>query len=376
MTTRIANILRVSLVGAAAVASLASGASPGERAGEPCYVFCEDRPDAGPNGNCPVGETCSDDTPSGLWFVGPSLGDEIFTSTSRKALARGGTQYITVARNSGGDPLTLDFDAMSDGPSLLITSAAPPRVTVTGGSPGTAYLRVLEPGTDLLYDRISFSTSAVSRVVAVPDGAYRAVDLFLEDAELDGIAVWLGATANVVLQLFNTNDTRLVDEEMTLAPSATWSRQAWDTLELQPSSAGAVSIGVDVGVDHFDLSIPVATSADAIVGVDGFGGGAPQPTQPMGSERSYCFRATAANRVILGAPFQFGTTSRLPIVSTEGNCVRVGATAVGSALLAVTVGNRSESFPIEVIPAAAAPPPRADDPAAVPATGGERALEF
>lgn len=380
MSVSLATLLRLGCVGAAAAASLAStGASPGERAPDArtCYFLCPDadpyRPDADPVGNCPSGETCSPATPNGLWFVGPSFGDEIFASRSVKALAIGGTQYVTVASDSSGTSSTLDFDVASNGPSLEIAGFDPPRVTVVGGTSGSAHLRVLEPETGLLYDRISISTVAVAAVVAAPDGDYLITDLFLEDAELDGVAVWVGGNARVVLQLVSTGGGRLVDQSMTVALPSGVGSDSWDIVDVAPTAPGTLRLGVTSGSDSFDVTVPAVDSADAIVGIDGWYGSAPSGSQRVGQVRNYCFRATNADRLILGAIFEFNSTNQLSTISSDGACVRVEAVAVGTALLDVSVGTRSRLFPIEVTAEAAGPTPRPALATPTPASAGTRA---
>src|SRR5712692_3228335 len=113
-------------------------AAPGERAGT-CGFFC-------PETRCPGGESCSTDTPSGLYFGGDGTGRPGVTAV-------GGRQTLTIYEGERGAELTRPFDASSTDPSLRVVSIRAPRVTLEAVTSGSAYLRILKPGTEFLYDR-------------------------------------------------------------------------------------------------------------------------------------------------------------------------------------------------------------------------------
>src|SRR5262249_3182173 len=120
----------------------------------------------GATGDCPPGETCSDKTPNGLALLGAKLGDDPLGPMQPRATAIGGTQQLTVVTGatSGAPAFALPFDATTTSPSLAVTDVAPPKLPVEGLGAGTSDLRLVEPGTQLLYDRLPLDVTAVATV--------------------------------------------------------------------------------------------------------------------------------------------------------------------------------------------------------------------
>src|SRR5262245_52666105 len=187
---------------------------PGERAG---------------SHSCPPGETCSLETPHGLRFAGYSLDGTIHPT------AVAGTQTITIYGN-GGDPTPSDFDAASSGPAFTIGGVAPPSVEIHGVSAGTAYLRILEPGTNLLYDRVVVGAKDLAAVELEPGCCFKRTH--------GNFVLLAGKQVRIGANLYSSDDDWLVDTSTRLTLVATPLANAhdaqWNGLTL--------SMGVSTGV--------------------------------------------------------------------------------------------------------------------------------
>ncbi len=387
---------RFLLVGGCALAALASATpEPGERASQ--NNDCDwgwECPDAGsPGDNCPEGETCSPDTPYGLYFGGAPLGDSIFDRVDGpQTTAVGGVQTITVFANSRADPFTLPFDAAASSSALEIAELAPPavRVRATEVDSGT-YLRILEPGTDLLYDRISLAAEPVASVGLSPAGDYLATDIYLPaDQATDGVglAVLAGATSELVVTLNSSGGWRLVDEEIEVVSSSlaglARDPERWDVIRVAPTAPvdGRIKVTAGDGIPH-PVSLRVVAGADDIRGVEGWFGGMPRAQMALDHTANLCFRATNQGDAVLGASWSYAGSDRLAVgevVSPLGdrepvdNCVEVTPLALGDAALTVSASGATVVFLIEVVaPARAATRPSEPEPPRVAPNAGERA---
>src|SRR6202022_4474072 len=82
------------------------------------------------------------------------------------AIAVGGTQSIRALEGAGAGapPFMLAFIAAASAPVILVVSTTPPDVVVEGKSAGQAYLRLLDPGTNLLFDRVLLDVKPIDPV--------------------------------------------------------------------------------------------------------------------------------------------------------------------------------------------------------------------
>src|SRR5262249_34824128 len=172
------------------------------------------------SGSCPSGETCSDKTPNGLALLGTKLGDDPLGPMQPLATAVGGTQGLTVVTGatSGAPTFTLPFDATTTSPMLAVTDVAPPKLTVEGLAGGTSDLRLVEPGTELLYDRLPLDVAAVAAVEVRPL-VYSVVTSDSDFAANSGAgwAMLAGGTDDLLVRLASGDGTRVVDQRMTIA---------------------------------------------------------------------------------------------------------------------------------------------------------------
>jgi hypothetical protein len=366
------NEARLGFVALAVAASLASAEpAPGDRASG-----CDD--DGCPDGGlppCPEGEACSDATPYGLTFASPPFGDDHFNTTGPpKVTAVGGTQTIDVGRLGG-----LPYDATGS-PELDVIANGDGTVTVIGLAPGSGYLRIVEPGTQLLYDRILLRVDEVA-TASVVDGTLSFPVLDAEEPRV----FWAGAIHPMVIALHAADGGRLVDHGVALDLPGGWTTDAdrWDRFTSGPGvAAGELPIAVTLSQGAtVTASLPLVDDVDQLVSA-GAGNG-PEAGVGQGSTRPVCFRAIDDGILVRGVPLAAYPDERIDLVPIDdqpvvwSGCLGVEGVAVGTSELVVQADAVAATFELPVRPAAAvAPAGTATPPAAVmaPAAGERSAL--
>jgi hypothetical protein len=321
------------------------------------------------NGMCPQGEVCSPDTPNGLYFGGPPIANEL--NAGILPIAVGGTETVLVSINSSGTAFTRPFDAATTG-ALSVMSSTPPSVTVHADTTGNGYLRILQSGTNLLYDRVGMTTSELDHVDVDPIEMNGFNDDTF-DPKTTPWAAWAGADVPVYMALYDGIETRLVDEA--LAVTGATSQSAWDTISVNGTSDIALSITAG-DKSALPATVKVLAHVQTIAAVTASG---VDPTKPqaINTPVALCFDAVGADgsTVIVGATWSFNVTSgtATAMASAYPNCASVTATAIGTVMLQVDAGDATTTVPIIFV---AAKPTRAAAGASeeASATPGERAL--
>ncbi len=360
MHTTIASVFRFVLIGAGAVASIAtSSVEPGDRYNE----------------ECPIDEECSDQTPQGLFFGGMPTGDgDPFGSHWAHATAVGGTQTVRVFLDSEATmPLNLPFDAaLSDG-ALSITSVGTSHVTLHADSIGSPKLRILVAGTGLLLDRITVESLPLETMQLVPAGKYTFQNVDLRDGRTP-FAILVGKTSRITTQLFDSSDVRVVDEGMLFD----WSESVAgdplgfaDTVAVTPSGVGAALVVARSAGSVNTLSVMAVDRADEIV-----------ETQyrsidiNAGVERTFCFRARSDDAVLINVDWSYRATGPQTMSQAEdelgAGCIALTGTESGLGILTVSGAGISTDFQLVVRDGAAAKVPLAIEPVDA-ALAGDRA---
>lgn len=220
-------------------------------------------------GECPEGETCSGATPDGLEFVGRAFFDE---PTLRLGPVLVGGSFELGLRAQDGAPLPA-FAASSstngmrvtvgdgvfgptteDGePYYLVDSYLVLRAT----SAGVAQIRVTDPATGELYDRLSIEAVELD-----------AVDVVVAQ-DPDRPHLYAGCDEMVGVRLMANNGTTRVrgfDEGMRVRADGTDLEEEpffWDCV-VYPIPAGATEVAFDVDVAgrSFRRTMPVSSLAD------------------------------------------------------------------------------------------------------------------
>ncbi|MBK8258254.1 MAG: hypothetical protein IPK82_36995 [Polyangiaceae bacterium] len=307
----------------------------------------------GDGDNCLPGETCSDKTPQGLHFMGPSTFDSFF-SGGPKAMAVGGTQTIKVYwDNQGNFPFDLPFDAHGTG-VVEIKETSPSEVLVGASDPGTGYLRLTEAGTNLLYDRFQLSAFNIDKVELAPIDMYPALGAEPPSAPWVALA---SSTMPVALLLWN-GQTRLVDEgvTLTLAGDATPLENSakWDAVWLTAAATGAFTVEAKAPTfSTQSITVKIVSKADKITPlVTALGN---FPTGKLGLEESefYCFRPYSGTNPVAGTNWEYNSSAGLEVADEFfPGCVTVRGLQLGTQSLTVKGAGAQLTLDIEVITAA------------------------
>lgn len=328
---------------------------------------CDPLGERGQTGECPTGETCSALTPDGLRFGGADLGDQLFTDQLRTA--RGGTQTIALEYASGA---TFDLRYRADdagGASVAVAGTAGANVSVDGVAAGSNWLRIVDPDTGELFDRIVLGSQ--------PIASARLVSTALESRPVDDrrdLALWTTAHGFGVA-LEDAAHDRLVDEAMTLQLAGA-AHPTWDTLVFSARpTVGTATLTVTAGDrPPLDVAVVIVDAVDTI---------APIPdanTQPIATHPTLaCFEAVAQGRFVSGAPWQFTSDNGTVASGADAlfpNCAQITPAHAGTVTITAAIGDVHVATTLPVAAATArfaAPAPVAARPHGLP---GERARAF
>lgn len=336
-------IPRLALLGAGLFLAVGSG-SEGERA---------------ETGVCPPGETCTDDMESGLYFRGPSFADGWFDADVHP-MAVGGRQTITI------DPVDLltslyDFDADCSSPAFTVASLAPPLVTVKAMSEGSAYLRILEPGTDLLYDRLLINALQVSRVTVSHSTSFL--------APTPSTDLHYGGTPMTFMVRIYSGETRLIDEDVIFEAAdatsvASVTQSSWDLATVR-ATQGATSLAVRARAadgTSGERIVPLAWEIDEIL--NSWYWPLP-PTVVVDTSDVACFYGELGGRPVSGVPFAFRLwdPDGIEVFDTEPSstaptgCVLIQPTLPGLWQLSIEGPGLTKTFEFTAVDQPPPPPP-------------------
>ena len=296
------------------------------------------------DGACPEGEVCSPDTPQGLSFRGPGKFDDFGGGPGRMVV--GGTQRITVEDSESSELSLESFDADATD-SLAIAEVAPPDVTVIAIGEGEGYLRILEPGTDDLYDRILLTAEAAKEVEMTP------ADSIWVDSELplDGWSLFVGAPVDIGARILGST-SRLVDDSMSITASgATLPEEPsprWDTATLVPDGSGDVVVTAKLGDGTAHAwTFPISEKVEKIVRITTVLSPDEGNLVTPGAAELFCFRALDGDLGIAGVPWTFTAEDDVTL-DPMGSCVSVESKVTGDHVLLVKAGDAELAFDFEV----------------------------
>ena len=311
---------------------------------------------------CPAGETCSPDTPSGLYFGGAMTGDPWFAaSRAPMVTARGGTQTISI---SGLGALPFQAEADGDAFTVVSTDTTRDEVVIEGEVAGSADLRIVDPATGELFDQVALDVAEVT-------GARFTYRSYLETATPG--AVWGAGGLHAVVAL-DTADGRAADESMSFAlpPSGAAETYQWDAFTIADRLPQPFSMGVTLADGTaLTATAPVAYDADRVEYLPVLDPSPPSDGIETGTGSAFPFRASANGLVIAGAPFAAQASGAVAVEDVMGNVVGLDGLQPGTGRLTVTVGSARLDYDVPVhAPSNAAPRAPAPAPALAP---GERA---
>jgi hypothetical protein len=310
------------------------------------------------SGECPDGETCSHEAP-GAKFVGePVAGDEIrLLDTSWNPTAVGGTQAIEIefprGQSAPYQPKTTDPGVFS------VDWSADGKLVLHGQGEGEAYLRLVEPNTDVLIDRKKTKVAPIARASLIP------ADLALAGATGDDhFALFAGSpcvfgldpappehSACLAVVLLSPSGESLVDDGTTVLVPDGFAQHDRRYVVGPADATGPLAFEVHAGGHTFASQVDVVTEVDDIVlGCPGPYAWASSLVMKVGETREVCFRALRAGASVGGASWQFESTPHVEVGQFLPNVAMLDGKAPGKGSLAVTVAGVTRSFPYEVTP--------------------------
>jgi hypothetical protein len=316
-------------------------------------------------GACPEA-TCSVETPGGLHFYGEAISehddlDGLLGQLGPAATAVGGHQGITIA---GLDelPYTATANATSGGIDVVSTSGDV--VTIDGVASGRSYLRIAEPDTDVLYDRIELEASAITHI------SFEPIEL---EAGQEPWAFLAGGDVNVAIALFGmvtvgseVLEDRIVDSALAIQLPAGASRTAWDAITFAAPGIGTHSLTVTAGDQPpVQIAFDVVDHIDAILPYE-------PPTQITTSDwfRTACFIATSGARAVAGLAWTFEVDGAAASPFPVPNCVPFYPSEAGATIhISARTMGLDAAIAVPVVAGAA----RTEAPRYRPSAAGERA---
>jgi hypothetical protein len=341
---------------------------------------CGDLGERAQTGDCPAGEVCSDDTPRGLHFDGPALGDAFLSLGGPHPTLAGGTQQLRLTYDDSGTGFTrpLDRPYLADdegGAGVEVERTSGAVVTLRGVSSRTNYLRITDPD-GALYDRKQLEGATFTGISLGPK---------TREQVLPGDSVvfapgTLELTVALSGRLEDGRTARVVDESLAIAaPGAI--RSAWDSVRLPALTVGIYTVTARAG-DHPEAArdVEVVAAADSIVAH------APAPLPVVAQASVVCFSARAAGRHVAGLAWTFATDNGTTQAWLTRNCAIVVPEREGALTVTARAGGQLIAAPLTVAatapPAAAARSAAATSAAATPepsslrTSAGERAAAF
>ena len=290
-------------------------------------------------GSCPAGNTCSGDTPDGLDFVAPIIGEGFFDQGEVKIIAAGGTETIRL-EDPDGTPFELPYAAAVSGTAAAVASSADGTLVLRASaapSAEVADLRITDPSDGALYDQISVTVQPLL-------GAQLALSLSESLAALeDGTPMLFAPGGGGIVSLLGVSDRLLIDDSLTLT-GAGITQPSWDQFVVGQLPPGMHTLTASSAGRAFPLTFEVAAGPDRLA-----------PTSvgsslAVGSSGLVCFEAFLGARYIHASWAFSADNADLTAVTFEG-CVSVAPRVVGQTVLLVKGGGLALDVTIAATPA-------------------------
>ena len=285
-----------------------------------------DYPPTNPPTNPPTGRCgeikCSPKTPEGLEFIGvaPISGDFPNGALSgiNHHIAVGGLHEVTLKRGNTTEEFTLPYEALSDNEAKLVVVQTDGPQVILRGLGGTAYLRLVDPANDDLYDRGAYASSHFQRAVPVGTEEFITSASLFESAS--GFAFAPGHRVIGVAYLNNFSPpNRLVDTTATVTLAGA-TQLDWNQIDIPAATVGTHEVAIEVGGMAATMEIEVTNQVDAVSQLASFGtivcfgahradafisglawtydvNGVPTPTESFLGPNCYSNSTTVAQRV-------------------------------------------------------------------------------
>ncbi|CAN5895150.1 hypothetical protein BH11MYX2_BH11MYX2_23090 [soil metagenome] len=314
------------------------------------------------SGDCPDGEVCSPETPTGLHFRGVIIGEGFFDAGNVKTTALGGTQDVQVeTETDDGEraPFLLPHDVDADNANFTVEAASGDSFTLRSHAEGDAQIRVVDPSTGELFDRVRAAALPLASITTQMT-LNVAIETGFNNHTLNKLYA-PGATGYI--RMASADDTSLVDTSSQIS-GARITQAGWDTFVVGDLAVGPHTLSVTAGASStftvpFEVAIP-----------DQITGGPSSLTQ--GKTTLACFVARKGS-VPIHARFDAITSSEASIQpSAYDGCVNVVASTVGAVNIHVISSGLTADF-VLTSHAPASARTQVEDEAPLIGTPGDRA---
>ncbi len=274
------------------------------------------------DGTCPAGNICSGDTPDGLDFVAPVIGEGFFDDGEVKIIAAGGTETIHLEHTDGG-VFELPYNAKVTGPAATVASSADGTLVLRGAATSStlaADLRITDPSDGALYDKIGVSVRPVH-------AAKLALSLSEGLADLqDGTPMLFAPGGGGVVSLLGASDSPLLDDSLQLTGTGI-TQSSWDRFVVGSLPAGSHTLTATSAGTAFPLTFEVAAAPDRLAVSS-----VAAATVAVDSASLVCFQSFLGARYIHVKWSFSADNADLKDAAFEG-CVTVSPRAVGQVVL-------------------------------------------
>ncbi len=305
---------------------------PGERAGN-----------NGDVDNCPEGEICSDKTPDGLRFRGPGS----YLGGNLMAVAAGGRMQIEILDNSDYEPLAYESVARTSGQWVGVESQRTYVVDLRGvtSANGTETLRILDPETQELFDRVRINVSPISSIGVTLDSQEKvtAAEPTLRARPPALLAGGPPVTVNV--SLLASDRRALYDGDLVVTASGATLQSvesSWNDFTVRDTRVGTPELTVTAGgTTRRQPLLPVVSIIDRLEASLASG------TQLSALAREICFVPVSGNYNVGGTQWTFSSTGGIRADrGLYANCATLTSTAVGAA--SITAMSSGVSLTVEL----------------------------
>ena len=286
-------------------------------------------------GVCPDSEICSGETPKGLRFQGATIAENLFDVGDVKTLAQGGSQHVRLLDAGTDADFAKQFEATVEANLATVAHNQTNQFTLHAGqATGDSYLRITEPATGALFDRLRISVAPVTKThMSLTLG-----DSMAQLAQDD--QAWV-APGGVVYVRLDTTIGAAVDESMELTGSGTQTK--WDRFVVGNPLPGTTQVQIKrAGQQPQALTLKVVAAADSLKQYF------PASQIERGVPSLMCFHAFTQGHVV-HVPWQFETSNGIVAAGLFDGCTKVTAAQTGSLTLTVHAGTLTQTFNATVI---------------------------
>lgn len=317
---------------------------------------CGIRGDRAATGECPDGETCSDATPSGLVFTGTHVSGTLAGSTTIAPVAIGGTERITI-RTRFEERLPA-FDAVTSSDAVTVDGVVGTEITIGGASAGTALLRILDRADGgTLLDRTTVEAAAVDRARVT-----QTEDLSVMLAPEVRDVVFAPGEHVIGIHLLDATSRIVVDQGMSIdAGAIPTTVEAWDAIRLTVPEGG-LDLAVAAAGSDFPVRVESAGAIDDLelatwlLQLD-----ASERPQLSAGDSVCAVPLSGGARVIGASSVARFTLDGAELTVMDGattDCASMpDAPTPGTSELAVTFGDATRTFAVQVVEPGAASSP-------------------